>query len=248
MQLGVPATDLRLRLKIAQEGYADITGRVEADLSGRVAGGLYAKVYDELPWSYRLALTEQTTVGGLVDGVRAHAERARSWYDVSVPSVDRVVRDEMARRTRINALPADLRVESTGRTDTPGDATLEQVETARTARAGQPDGQSIDLVADGRKKVALHVEKLASERLLALAKPLTEAVPILARRSQTRPRTLLPLPHLRPLPLLTPYYDMPSFGYGQPPQTFRPPPTYRLPPRAVQPARPVRPPPRIFIW
>ncbi|MGN9774418.1 hypothetical protein ACTMS0_01350 [Micromonospora sp. H33] len=343
MQLGVPATDLELRLKVAQEGYAELTRKVEADLSGRVASGLYAKVYNGLPASYRHTLTQQVAVGGLVDGVRAHAEQARSRYNVSVPSVDTVVRDELARRARIDALPADLRVEATGRADTPGDATPEQVESARSARVNEPGGQGIDLVTDGRRTMTLHLEKLVSERILALTKPLTEAVPILepvlqafaeaadrtlqdrlgqaydrlvdvavrnpqdldaavgreartivgqtdvrapvaratpraerlaeshrltvsllhngnnlidqkvgealASRTRTRPRTPLALPELlRPWPLLTPYYDTPRFGYGQPPYTYRPPETYRLPPRTVQPPRPVRPVPRIFVW
>jgi hypothetical protein len=179
MQLGVPATDLELRLKVAQHGYAEVTKKIEADLSQRVARGLYDKVYAGFPQSYRDVLTEQATIGGLVDGVRGHAANAKSTYDVSVPSIDRAVQDETAKRLQVDALAPDLRVESIGRTDTRGDATPEQVKAARTAVADPADGQGIDLVTDGRRKVTLQVERIVSERILALTKPLTDAVPIM---------------------------------------------------------------------
>lgn len=175
----MPADDLRLRLKVAQQGYADVTAKVEADLSTRVTSGLYTKVLATFPPSYRDALSEQTTIADLADTVRAHAEETRRRYAVGVPAVDAAVREETARRTRLGALDGDLRVESTGRRDLPGDVTPEQIEASRRALADRPGGGGIDLVADGRRKVTLHLEKVVSERILALTRPLTEAVPIM---------------------------------------------------------------------
>lgn len=179
MHLGVPADDLRLRLKVAQQGYADVTAKVEADLSTRVTSGLYTKVLATFPPSYRDALSEQATIADLADTVRAHAEETRRRYAVGVPAVDAAVREETARRTRLGALDGDLRVESTGRRDLPGDVTPEQIAASRRALADRPGGGGIDLVADGRRKVTLHLEKVVSERILALTRPLTEAVPIM---------------------------------------------------------------------
>ncbi|MEV4757548.1 hypothetical protein AB0J86_20885 [Micromonospora sp. NPDC049559] len=179
MQLGVPSADLRLRLKIAQEGYAEVTKRVEADLSQRVAGGLYAKVYAGFPGIYRQALNEQATAADVLDDAGKAASYAKTGHNVSVPSVDQAVLAETARRTRVEALDGELRSSPTGRTGTPAGVTPEQVAAARYAMDARPEGEGIDLVADGRKKVALQLEKLASERILALTKPLTDAVPML---------------------------------------------------------------------
>jgi hypothetical protein len=179
MQLGVPATDLRLRLKVAQEGYSEVTQQIEAELSQRVASGLYAKVYAGLPASYVHALTEQATAGDLVDDARKHVSDAKSTFSVSVPSVDKAVQEEAARRTRVEALDAKLRSTSAGRTDMPRHTTPVQVDAARSAIVDRAAGQGIDLIVDGRKKVTLQLEKVVSERILALTKPLIDAVPIM---------------------------------------------------------------------
>jgi hypothetical protein len=183
MQAGTPATDLQLRLKVAQQGYAEVTHRIEADLSQRVASGLYAKVEAGFPQSYRDALTEPARIDDLVDSLRDQAATAKSTHGVSVPSVDRAVETGTAQRQRLDAAPSDLRVESPEQVAMPADVTPDQVEAARQAvrsdSSDSSDGKGVELVNDGHKKVTLQVEKVISEQILALTAPLTRAVPIL---------------------------------------------------------------------
>ncbi|MEU8612341.1 hypothetical protein AB0C29_30560 [Actinoplanes sp. NPDC048791] len=178
MHLGVPSEDLRLRLKVAQRGYAEVTRQIEADLNRRVADQLWDKVYGSLPQSYRNTLSQEAAIGDLLDKVRAAAEQARTTHGVSVAALDRIVADETARRNRIWITPAEVRLPAQGRTELPGTVTPEQVETARAA-VGESTQPGIDLVVDGRRTVSLQLEKVVSERIVALLKPFTEAMPIL---------------------------------------------------------------------
>lgn len=178
MQSGAPADDLRLQVKVAQKGYADIAEKVEADLSREVARGLYDKVLLALPEDYQRAVRGQAGRTDLVDELRASAEFAKSAHGVRVASVDQMVRDETDRRSRIDELEDRIRVRSGAREDLPRGMSLAQVQRAR-ALVDVPDSRGIDLLADGQKKVVLQVEKLVSERILTLAKPLTDQVPLL---------------------------------------------------------------------
>ncbi|RSD22897.1 hypothetical protein [Amycolatopsis eburnea] len=180
MQLGVPATDLQVKFKIAQQGYADVTRKIEADLTQRVAGKLYGKVEASLPQAYRDALAvRRTDLAGVAEAARSSAERAKSGYDVAVPVVDEALRAEALGRQRADALAPEVRVDGAGAREAPPGITPEQVAAAEAAVGARPAEPGIDLVADGRKKVSLQVEKVATERILAVTKPVTEAVPIL---------------------------------------------------------------------
>jgi hypothetical protein len=178
MHLGVPADDLRLRLKVAQRGFAEVTRTIEADLNRQVAQQLYDKVYAALPVPYRDALNGEKAVGVLLDAVRAHAQQARSLHGVSVGSIDRAVAEETARQARAGAAPPELRLAADGRADLPPEATPQRVAAARAATRGSPQ-RGIELITDGRRTVTLQLEKVVSERIVALVKPLTDAVPIL---------------------------------------------------------------------
>ncbi|WIY06979.1 hypothetical protein QRX60_25140 [Amycolatopsis mongoliensis] len=180
MQLGVPATDLQVKFKVAQQGYADVTRKIEAGLAQRVAGQLYGKVEAAFPQAYRDALAgRRTELAGLVDGARTSAAAAKSGYDVSLPAVDDAVRAEAVAEAKVDALEPELRVGEARPRDAPPGITPEQVAAARAVVDARPAEPGIDLVADSRKKVSLQVEKVASERIVALTKPVTDAVPIL---------------------------------------------------------------------
>ncbi|WP_326947394.1 hypothetical protein OG439_00640 [Amycolatopsis sp. NBC_01307] len=178
MQVGVPATDLQVKFKVAQQGYAEVTKKLEAGLTERVAGKLYDKVQAAFPQSYRDALAARATqLPNLLDTARSSAASAKP-YDVSLPAVDDAVRAETVSRDKAAGIGPELRVEATGRA-TPGEVTPEQVEAARAVVDARPAEPGIDLVADSRKKVTLQVEKVATERIAALTKPVTDAVPFL---------------------------------------------------------------------
>lgn len=185
MQLGEPSKDLRLRVKVAQAGYAEIAKRTEAELSQRVATALHGKIMDAFAPSYRAALKLPTRIDSSVADVRANADDADSTYGLSVPAVDRLLRDEAARTKKVRELRSDLRVQGTGRRGVPGSTTYNEVDAARKALSPHQSGAGVELIRVGRKKVILQVEKLASARIVAVTKPLTEAIPILEPLLQT---------------------------------------------------------------
>ncbi|WP_410672674.1 hypothetical protein [Amycolatopsis sp. cmx-4-68] len=180
MQLGAPATDLRVQIKVAQQGYADITRKIEADLNQRVAGQLYGKVEAAFPPDYRDALAvRRTELADLVASASSSAASAKSGYDVSLPEVDDAVRTETVREAKVQALSPELRAGDAEAREAPSGTTPEQVAAAGKVVEARPAEPGIDLVADSRKKVSLQVEKVASERILALTKSVTDAVPLL---------------------------------------------------------------------
>lgn len=179
MQLGEPAKELRLRVKVAQKGYAEIAEKVESRFSRRVVAELYEEVRGSFPPSYRRALADPTAVADLAERVRERAERARSRHGVRVPAAEAAVRKAAAGAGDREVPETHLRVESTDRHRPPADVTPEQVSAARDTLPHDGEGGAIDLVADGRKKATLQIEKVVSERIVALTKPLTEAVPLL---------------------------------------------------------------------
>ncbi|MFJ7217207.1 hypothetical protein [Amycolatopsis sp. NPDC098790] len=180
MQLGVPATDLQVKFKVAQQGYADVTRKIQQDVTQRVAGQLYGKVEAAMPRAYRDALAvRRGELPGLVDAARSQAETARVGYDVVVPAVDDAVRAETLRGAQVEALPAEVRVDGARPAEVPSGVTPEQVAAADAVVGARGAEPGIDLVSDSRKKVTLQLEKVGSERIVALTKPVTDAVPIL---------------------------------------------------------------------
>ncbi|SEF79606.1 hypothetical protein SAMN05444920_101686 [Nonomuraea solani] len=177
MRAGDPAHELRLKVKVTQEGYAEVAKRVEAELSARVVSGLYAKVRARFPAPYQRAIAELPQVGELAASVRQEADSARGVYGVTEPAVERALR---AARTGEGGA-AEWRVESMAEPAAPPDGiTPEQVEAARRGLAGtSADTRAIELVDDGHKKVTLQLEKVVSERIMALTKSLSQAVPML---------------------------------------------------------------------
>lgn len=178
MQVGVPATDLQVKFKVAQQGYAEVTKKIEAGLAERVAGKLYDKVEAAFPQSYRDALaTRRTQLPDLLDSARSSAAQAKP-FDVSLPAVDEALRAETVSEEKMAGIEPELRVEATGR-DAPREVTPAQVEAARAVVDARPAEPGINLVSDSRKKVTLQVEKVATEWIVSLTKPLTDAVPFL---------------------------------------------------------------------
>jgi hypothetical protein len=184
MQVGAPASNLELRIKIAQRGYSDLSRQVDADLSQQVATGLFHKIQQQLPKPYRDALALPNQLLDAASDVQTRASDA-AVDGVTIPAVDKAVDAVMAQRAKVDAVPSEIVVHGPAPDDPPPpDVTLQQVDAAEKSitaesAAERPKDTRVDLVAEGQKKVTLQVEKLASEQILALTKPLTSAVPIL---------------------------------------------------------------------
>ncbi|HZB31691.1 MAG TPA: hypothetical protein VE465_16140 [Streptosporangiaceae bacterium] len=179
MGLGEPAKDLELRVKVAQEGYAEITKKIEARLSQRIGSGLYVKIKGSFPASYQTALTQVAEVEAARARVESRAAQARTAYNLSVPEVDGTLEAERTKGARFNGLNSDLRTEAEGRRHVPEGMTPERVADLRAAVDAFPAAERIEVVNTGHKRITLQVEKVVSEQLIALLKPLMQAVPIL---------------------------------------------------------------------
>jgi len=182
MQLGEPSDDLRLRVKVVQEGYAEIAERTQAELSERVSTKLYAKVKSRFPMSYRTALRLPARIEDLAVDVQHHVDDVESRHGVQVPTVERALQRATATAgiEEVDWPENELRVDDDGRRSAaPGSTTGDQVEAARDNLGSRQRPQGIELISDGHKRVTLHVEKLVGERVVMLTRPLTEAVPIL---------------------------------------------------------------------
>lgn len=185
MQLGEPSKDLQLRIKVLQQGYAEVARRTEAELSSRVANGLVIKIRGAFPPSYQQALALPAQIDGLVLDVQQHANSAKSRHGVSVPAVDLMIQEQQNRMKRVNGLESVLRVDGADRQNVPGGTTEQQVKAAREGLNGRPPPMEVELVAEGKRKIILQVEKIVTEKIVTLTKPLIEAVPILEPLIQT---------------------------------------------------------------
>jgi hypothetical protein len=184
-RLGEQAKDLELRVKIAQEGYADVTKKIEARLSQRIGSGLYVKIRGAFPESYQTAITQVAEVEDARARVQARAAEAKTTYDVSVPEIEGTLAAERTKGERLGGLGSDLRNEAVGRRIMPEGMTPERVEALRNAVDAFPADERIEVLNTGHKKITLQVEKVVSEQLIALLKPLMQAVPILEPLLQT---------------------------------------------------------------
>lgn len=186
MQLGEPGKDLQLRLKVAQQGYAEIVGKTESAFAERVSGGLYDKIRDSFPKSYRTALTLPARINNVAGSVRQSAAHARSTYGISEPAVERTLRESTVRTSKLHRLESRVRVTGTPhRTGAPESLTPSEIDSARKTLDVRRNGTGLQLIREGHRNVTLQVEKLVSERITALTKPLIDAVPILEPLLQT---------------------------------------------------------------
>jgi hypothetical protein len=184
MQLGSPAQDLALRIKIHQKGYAEAARVVEARLSQEVTAGLYTKVNRAFPKEYREAVLLTTRIDNLVIALHDEADQDRQTFGVRDPQLDRMVHKEMVRINKVGSFQPNLIVENRAAQTSaapPSNATPRQIEAARSAQLSAAPGESApaELIHEGEKRISLQVEKLATEQVTKLTKPVTTAIPIL---------------------------------------------------------------------
>ncbi|MBV1856280.1 DnaJ C-terminal domain-containing protein [Catellatospora tritici] len=175
VHLGQPAADVQLRIDATQDGYAAVAQRAQAELSQRVTEQLLSKAKDSLPPPYRDALNLPPHVSTAVAGIAAHPQ-----YRLRTSSAQNMFIRESTRAQQAEQVPETLRVEEPATTPyIPPDTTPGEVRTAREAFGQVSHRAGTDLIDSGRKKFVLQVQKLVSEQLRAVTRPLTDAYPIL---------------------------------------------------------------------
>lgn len=180
LQLGAPTDDLQVRIKTVRAGYAEVAIRTEAALTQRVTQSLYTKVRQAFPAPYGAALDLPPQLDRATDDLREHAARARSGHGVTVSEVEELLRSHAERRPTLDALDSRLRVEGGGRPPTvPPTLSRRTLDAAQQRVVAHDSGPPIELVDLGHRRFTLQIEKVVTERIAVLTKPLTEAVPIL---------------------------------------------------------------------
>src|SRR5918992_1154949 len=243
MGLGEPAKDLELRVKVAQEGYAEITKKIEARLSQRIGSGLYVKIKGSFPASYQTALTQVAEVEAARARVESRAAQARTAYNLSVPEVDGATLQERIAKAYDRAAAAVMR--------NPG-----QFESA-VARAADSVVAETDVRSIVKRATPRAMQQAAALRLRL--SQLEKSDSVINKRITEKASSIPEFKRLSPelQRLLRNYYGgrfpglrIPPYGFG-PPGYYRPPPGYPgIQPRPMVPPRPPAPrppPPRIFI-
>ena len=177
-EAGRSASDLQLRIKTAESGYALIAERTEALLAERVTTSAFNKVYDALPPDYRGAMTLPATIDEVYAELERHAAAARRDHTVSSTEVEQLLADERRRQAARAGVEQHVSVRAPSRTpDVPKWLTRTAIETARSSATARP-AEPIDLVRDAHRAYTLQIEKVVTERIGQALKPLSAAFPI----------------------------------------------------------------------
>lgn len=183
MEAGTPTHDLQLRLKTTQEGYAELTNKIDADVAEHVSAAMYDQIVAALPAPYRTALTLQTQIDDAAVRTQRYADSVRSEYQVSDPAVDRAIQDEAARRHKADGLKSDWSIDrepgERERGSPPDTVTNGQIEAANAAIDARRH-KAIKLIKEDPREITLQIEGIGSEHLMeVLTGSLTEGYPIL---------------------------------------------------------------------
>jgi hypothetical protein len=101
-QLGPVSDDLKLRIKLTRDGYADLRRETEEALSEEVAYQLHTKIHDSFPVPYQTALKKPEEVGSQATVLQNHYAKAQSEYGVKSPKAETVLSAiEERRSTRL---------------------------------------------------------------------------------------------------------------------------------------------------
>jgi hypothetical protein len=139
-QLGQPTDDLRLRIKLTRDGYAELRQQTKDALSEAVAVKLHSKTHDSFPPDYHAALKRPQEIGTQTKSLRAYYTKAQTELGVRSSKAESVLRQAEA-RTRS---ASDLQTEIQGAEETsdkranvsnsePGDVTYQKISEAKAA-------------------------------------------------------------------------------------------------------------------
>jgi hypothetical protein len=138
-QLGQPTDDLRLRIKLIRDGYAELRQEAEEALSEEVAVQFHTKTRDNLSPEYQTALKRPEEIGSKTSNLRSHYAAAQREYGVKSGKAETV----LSRFDSLNrsGLQTEIRLtEPTGKApkatvseSEPGQITFQKVNEAKGA-------------------------------------------------------------------------------------------------------------------
>jgi hypothetical protein len=140
MRPGDPSQDVRLRIKLIREGYAEIVENTQRAVSSELVDPLYAKIAASLPEEYSKALTLPGKISREVILLRDSYSRAKQDYAVHSDAAAAVLKRYplVAPGQAARATPSDVEPRvaiSSPRLQAPASITYKQIERAKTALA-----------------------------------------------------------------------------------------------------------------
>lgn len=114
-QLGPVSDDLKLRINLTRDGYADLRQQTEEALSEEVAVLLHTKTHDSFPVPYQTALKRPEEVGSRAAVLQNHYAKAQSEYGVKSSKAETVISTVEERRKA--KIETDVRLERAASTE-----------------------------------------------------------------------------------------------------------------------------------
>jgi len=112
-QLGQPTDDLRLRIKLTKDGYAELRQQTKEALSEGVAVKLHSKTYDSFPPDYHAALKRPQEIGTHTKSLRTYYTKAQTELGVRSSKAESVLSRADARARSASDLQTEIQAEET---------------------------------------------------------------------------------------------------------------------------------------
>lgn len=189
-QLGAPSDELKLRIKLTRDGYADLQQQAQEAVAEEVAGQLHDKVQQSFPPAYHEALKLPEKIGAQANTLRDYYAGAQREHQIKSSKAETVLAAIATRNKTVAGLPTEGRsAPATGaapaKVDTPEQrqVSYRQINQAKTALENyrQKAGNKMltFLNTEEGKRLAVQAPKAISDLLKSeLVRSLIKAYPI----------------------------------------------------------------------
>ncbi len=189
-QLGAPSDELKLRIKLTRDGYADLQQQAEAAVAEEVASQLYGKVQQSFPPTYHEALKLPEKIGAQANTLRDSYAGAQREYQIKSSKAETVLAAIATRNKTVAGLPTDVQpaqarggVQAKVAAPEPRQVSYRQINEAKTALESyrQKAGNKMltFLSTEEGKRLAIQAPKAISDFLKSeLVGSLVKAYPI----------------------------------------------------------------------
>ncbi len=113
-QLGEPSNNLRLRIKLTRDGYADVLKQNQEAISEEVAFQLYTKAYHSFSPAYHTALKLPEKIGSEANSLRGYYAKAKNEYGVKSSKAESALNASSAHRKAVTSLKTEIQMPKNG--------------------------------------------------------------------------------------------------------------------------------------
>lgn len=113
-QVGEPSNDLRLRIKLTRDGYADVHKQTQEAISEEVAFQLYTRAYDSFPPTHHTALKLPEKIGSEANSLRGYYAKAQNEHGVKSSNAESALSAVEAHRKAVSNLKTEIQMPKEG--------------------------------------------------------------------------------------------------------------------------------------